>query len=291
MRCWPTAPGDFVGVVLAGGSHVDSMLGVNPIFDLVLQLVTKRVPAGNTAAVYTLSTGWINDMYRRHTPTTADMASTRAPTRPSSWAPPLPRPAQPEGQPALPARKDRQALIDAVGGLFGFSSRTRSTPAATVSPVCPPPLSNGVTGVRTGAATLDIPCGANGYAAPADWYFPTQADGTVQANGVIWLQHGFLGFKSWYSDRASSWRRRPTASSWCPTSSGSTPRAATRQSRQAPTMFRGRGRAERQRPPAGRTANCRRSSSSPATRPAVTSPRPSARCTSEPLRSTTSSAW
>ncbi len=50
---------------------------------------------------------------------------------------------------------------------------------------------------------LDIPCGPNGYAAPpADWYFPTQADGTVQANGVIWLQHGFLGFNDWYGDMA-----------------------------------------------------------------------------------------
>ena len=32
----------FAGVVLAGGSHVDSMLGVNPLFDVVLQLVTGR---------------------------------------------------------------------------------------------------------------------------------------------------------------------------------------------------------------------------------------------------------
>ena len=43
---YPQLPADadmhqFVGVVLAGGSHVDSMLGVNPLLDLVLQLVTK----------------------------------------------------------------------------------------------------------------------------------------------------------------------------------------------------------------------------------------------------------
>ena len=33
-------PGQFVGVELVGGSHVDSMLGVNPLLDFVLQLVT-----------------------------------------------------------------------------------------------------------------------------------------------------------------------------------------------------------------------------------------------------------
>jgi hypothetical protein len=39
------------------------MLGTNPIVDFVLQLVTQFSPPGNTAAVYTLATGWINDMY------------------------------------------------------------------------------------------------------------------------------------------------------------------------------------------------------------------------------------
>jgi lipocalin len=58
-----------------------------------------------------------------------------------------------------------------------------------------------VTGVRVGTANLVIPSGT-GYNAPADWYFPTQADGTVAPNGVIWLQHGFLGFKDWYADLA-----------------------------------------------------------------------------------------
>jgi lipocalin len=51
---------------------------------------------------------------------------------------------------------------------------------------------------------LLIPSGPNGYNAPAAWYFPTQADGSVQANGVIWLQHGFLGFNAWYSDMAQA---------------------------------------------------------------------------------------
>ena len=57
-------------MVLVGGSHVDSMLGVNSIFDTVLQLVAGFVPAGNTAATYALSTGWINDFYAGATPQT-----------------------------------------------------------------------------------------------------------------------------------------------------------------------------------------------------------------------------
>ena len=62
-------PNQFDGVVLVGGSHVDSMLGSNPIVDFAAQLVTKFSPPGNTAAVYTLATGWINDFYAGNTPT------------------------------------------------------------------------------------------------------------------------------------------------------------------------------------------------------------------------------
>jgi hypothetical protein len=56
-------PGQFSGVTLVNGSHVDAMLGDGPLIDLVLQLVTGFSPPGNTAAVYTLASGWINDMY------------------------------------------------------------------------------------------------------------------------------------------------------------------------------------------------------------------------------------
>jgi hypothetical protein len=56
-------PGQFVGAVLANGSHVDSLIGGSPIIDFVSQLLIKRSPAGNTQAVYTLANGWINDMY------------------------------------------------------------------------------------------------------------------------------------------------------------------------------------------------------------------------------------
>ncbi|GAY16537.1 lipocalin family protein [Mycobacterium sp. shizuoka-1] len=200
-----TLPGTFIGVVLQGGSHVDSMLGVNPIFDAVLQLVTRRVPAGNTAAVYTLSNGWINDMYSGATPQDPVYGLYAASNQQIIMGP-----TAAVGLPAAQANQlsfvDRivKGVIDTVGGLFGFelpppvnsgdNGLDPNTPVVRVG--------NGVTGVRTGSAVLDIPCGPNGYAAPANWYFPTQADGTVQANGVIWLQHGFLGFNDWYGDMA-----------------------------------------------------------------------------------------
>lgn len=56
-------PGQFTGVEIVHGSHVDSMLSGRPLIDFALQLVTGFSPPGATAAVYTLSTGWINDMY------------------------------------------------------------------------------------------------------------------------------------------------------------------------------------------------------------------------------------
>lgn len=65
-----------------------------------------------------------------------------------------------------------------------------------------PGTPNGVTGVREGTSYLEIPVGPHGYSAPARWYFPTQADGSVDARGVIYLQHGFLGTGGWYGDLA-----------------------------------------------------------------------------------------
>jgi lipocalin len=48
----------------------------------------------------------------------------------------------------------------------------------------------GGNGVTSGGSSLAIPYGPGGYVTSADWYFPTQADGTVSANGVVWLQRG-----------------------------------------------------------------------------------------------------
>ncbi len=61
--------GQFVGVELVNGSHVDSMLGGKPVIDFAAQLLTGFSPPGNTAAVYTLSSGWINDIYAGAGPT------------------------------------------------------------------------------------------------------------------------------------------------------------------------------------------------------------------------------
>ncbi|MGI9164501.1 MAG: lipocalin family protein, partial [Mycobacterium sp.] len=199
-------PGQFDGAVLVGGSHVDSMLGTNPIIDFVSQLVTTFSPAGNTAAVYNLSTGWINDLYVGATPDAPQygfysaaqgqiiMGNAAAVSLPNYFANNL-----------SPLDTLLKNAIDAVGSLLGLTPVPPvNTGTNGVTGYVTPPLSNGVTGVRTGSAALLIPSGVNGYSAPADWYFPTQADGSVQANGIIWLQHGFLGFNTWYADMAQA---------------------------------------------------------------------------------------
>ncbi|MBY0388712.1 MAG: PE family protein [Mycobacterium pseudokansasii] len=73
-------PGQFVGVEIVNGSHVDSMLGGNPIIDFAAQLLTGFSPPGATAAVYTLSSGWINDIYAGASPT-APVYGIYGPTR------------------------------------------------------------------------------------------------------------------------------------------------------------------------------------------------------------------
>ncbi len=50
-----------------------------------------------------------------------------------------------------------------------------------------------------GFSYLDIAVGPHGYEAPARWYFPTQADGSVDARGVIYLSHGFGATGGYYS--------------------------------------------------------------------------------------------
>lgn len=63
-------PGQFSGVEIVGGSHVDSMLGGNPLVDFAAQLLTGFSPPGATAAVHTLAGGWINDIYNGFGPST-----------------------------------------------------------------------------------------------------------------------------------------------------------------------------------------------------------------------------
>lgn len=105
-------------------------------------------------------------------------------------------------------RPDRGSVGSArVRRTFAASAPNRIAPedlvsALTANAVDASPV-DGVTGVKVGAAKLDIPCGPNGFQANARWYFPTQADGSVQANGVIWLQHGFGAIAPFYSALAT----------------------------------------------------------------------------------------
>ena len=61
---------------LAEGSHVDSMMGTNRLFDSIRATGHPPFLGGNTAATYTLSTGWINDMYAARASRTTNTAST-----------------------------------------------------------------------------------------------------------------------------------------------------------------------------------------------------------------------
>jgi acetyl esterase/lipase len=56
-------PDRFVGVVLAGGSHVDSMQGGNQLIQFSQQLVTGFSTPQNVEAAKILMVGWINDMF------------------------------------------------------------------------------------------------------------------------------------------------------------------------------------------------------------------------------------
>ncbi len=130
------------------------------------------------------------------------------------------------------ATRSSTSLIDAVGGIFGFS-------------ILPDPGQHAATtGCHPDAAA--VRCRQRRHRRPdrlgrarhpvrARTATPPRPTGTSRprptapstANGVIWLQHGFLGFNELVRRRwPSSWPRRPTASWWCPTSSGSTPRSA-----------------------------------------------------------------
>ncbi|MBJ7336831.1 MAG: lipocalin family protein [Mycolicibacterium sp.] len=95
---------------------------------------------------------------------------------------------------------------------FGLLPPLPPVPANVVGvPADPVPgtsLINGVTGVKVGSSSLAIPVGTSTYTGAADWYFPTQLTGDVQAQGVVLLQHGFLGSNFWYSALATDLAQR-----------------------------------------------------------------------------------
>jgi hypothetical protein len=202
-------PDQFDGVVLVNGSHVDAMLGSSPVIDFFAQLVTKPSPKGNTSAVDTLSTGWINDMYVGAGPDAPQYGIYGTAGQPiimgNASAVVLPTPLASQLGPIEKLMKKWTALIMPLifGGSPSSATVTPVTPGAA-NPTVTSPTANGVTGVKTGNTTLTIQVGSRTYNAPADWYFPTQADGSVQANGIIYLQHGFLANKSFYTVLARS---------------------------------------------------------------------------------------
>ena len=198
-------PDQFDGVVLVRGSHVDAMLGSNPIIDFFAQLVTTRSPSGNTAAVHTLGNGWINDMYVGAGPDAPQYGIYGAAGQPiimgNASAVVLPTPLASQLGPVETLMKKWTAMIMPLFFGGGAPSTAPVSPAAPdiPNPAVTSPTANGVTGVKTGNTSLTIQVGSRTYNAPADWYFPTQADGSVQANGIIYLQHGFLANKSLYT--------------------------------------------------------------------------------------------
>jgi hypothetical protein len=189
-----TDPGRFRGVVLTGGSHVDAMVGGGPSDEIVAQRVTTWSLPGNAAAARLLTAGWINDLYAGVAPADAQCGFYAAANRPillgDAAATPLPSPLANTWS-AAEWRLD--AELAALGGLTGFEPGPSVTSGDNgLSGAFTPPLSNGVTGMKAGTSSLAIPYGPRGFVTPADWYFPTRADGHVSANGVVWLQQGEL---------------------------------------------------------------------------------------------------
>ena len=71
--------------------------------------------------------------------------------------------------------------------------------------------------MQVGHSRLEIPGAFIGKTVAADWYFPTQVDGTVDAQGVIWLQHGFGATNTFYSALATDLAQRTNSIVVAPT--------------------------------------------------------------------------
>lgn len=56
-------PGQFNGVMLQGGRHIDGLQGANPILQGAEYLIAGQSSPQNVAAVRELAIGWINDMF------------------------------------------------------------------------------------------------------------------------------------------------------------------------------------------------------------------------------------
>jgi hypothetical protein len=56
-------PGQFNGVMLVGGRHIDALQGGNPLLQISQYLVAGFSAPQNIEAVKTLAVGWVNDMF------------------------------------------------------------------------------------------------------------------------------------------------------------------------------------------------------------------------------------
>jgi hypothetical protein len=187
-------PDQFTGVTLRGGSPADAVLGVDPVLDVINQVLTLFSPPGNTAALYDLSAGWINDLYAGAGPDAPQFGIYGAPGEELALAGVTATVLPGSAAVLSPLDQVLRAWMVTVLPLLSQLANDSGQPAPA-APSVPAGPANGVTSVKVGHSDLTIPMGEDGYTAPADWYFPTQADGSVQPNGVIWLQHGFLGDK------------------------------------------------------------------------------------------------
>ncbi|MFZ4372986.1 MAG: hypothetical protein ACOYO2_07105, partial [Mycobacterium sp.] len=128
----------------------------------------------------------------------------------------------PEPTAAVPTVIDPQPAVVAaavVGRAMAAAAPPDPTPfeaSAAADPLLPGDT-NGVTGVQVGHSRLEIPGAFIGNTVAADWYFPTQTDGTIDAQGVIWLQHGFGASNTLYSALATDLAQRTNSIVVAPT--------------------------------------------------------------------------
>ncbi len=203
-------PNDFTGAQMLFGFHSDAMVGGNPLIQLGAYLLTGYGGPANVEGTQVLAAGWINDMF-----TCQEGGDCRASGFYSEPGSTIKIPTN--FGPAIGLVQPKQGVLtslaqDVTGVFFGLLAHINfatDVPAPTtfspltVQPAVASDSAAGPTGIIVGHSDLTIPYGPNGYTTKADWYFPTQADGSVQPDGVIWLQHGFLGRKSWYSALAT----------------------------------------------------------------------------------------
>ena len=123
--------------------------------------------------------------------------------------------------PSAPASDLLASAALSVLANLGAVPRT-NIPAATTTPSAPVTASttlpgaptNGVTGVLVGHSRLDLPGAFIGKTVAADWYFPTQADGTLTPTASSGCSTG-SGPRTRCTRRwPPNWRSRPTASWW-----------------------------------------------------------------------------